>query len=141
MSFSGTKKEGFISLFNGEDFNGLYIKIRKNDPELAKKVFAIDNGQIHVFKDFPKEYELNIGKKETHSMIYTDKIYSKFIFKFKYKWGEDKANNFNKFQHDAGIYYHVVDDKIWPKGLEYQVRYNHVKDKNHTGDYWGRDMT
>ncbi|MEM9261639.1 MAG: family 16 glycoside hydrolase, partial [Bacteroidota bacterium] len=28
------------------------------------------------------------------------------------------------------------DDKIWPFGIEYQVRYNHLTEENHTGDYW-----
>lgn len=41
------------------------------------------------------------------------------------------------FQYDAGLYYHVIDDAIWPKGIEYQVRYNHIKDRNNSGDIWG----
>lgn len=30
--------------------------------------------------------------------------------------------------------------KIWPKGIEYQVRYNHLTRKNHTGDFWASGL-
>ncbi len=134
------KSNDYVSLFNGENLDGWYLKIRNNDTDLAKKVFAVDNNTIHVYKDFPQEYELNTGENNTHGMIYTDKTYSKFILKFEYKWGKGIANNFDKYQYDAGVYYHVVDDKIWPKGVEYQVRYNHITDRNHTGDFWAPKM-
>ncbi len=133
-------KKGFVKLFNGKNLDGWYLKIRSGDSELAKKVYAVDKGTVHVFKDFPAEYELNNGKNDTHGLFYTNKKFSKFIFKFEYKWGKGIANNFDQFQYDAGMYYHVVDDKIWPVGIEYQVRYDHTKDRNHTGDFWARDL-
>jgi len=134
-------KDGFVSLFNGKDLTGWYLKIKSSDEDLAKKVYAVENGMVHVFKDFPQEYELNTGGNATHGLFYTNKKYSMFIFKFEYKWGTGIANNFNQFQYDAGMYYHVVDDKIWPKGIEYQVRYDHTKNMNHTGDYWASGLT
>lgn len=130
-------KKGFVNLFNGKNFDGWYLKIRSGDSALAKKVYAIDNKMVHVFNNaFPAEYELNTGKNETHGLFYTTQKYSMYIFKFEYKWGKNIANNFNQFQYDAGMYYHVVDDKIWPKGIEYQVRYNSFTKQNHTGDFW-----
>lgn len=141
FAFKAPKKnDGFVKLFNGKNLNGWYLKIRSGDAELAKKVYAVDKGMVHVFKDFPKEYKLNVGGNETHGLFYTNKKYSMFIFKFEYKWGEGKANNFDQYQYDAGMYYHVVDDKIWPTGIEYQVRYNHTENRNHTGDYWAKDL-
>jgi len=128
---------GFTALFNGKNWDGWYKKIRTGDAALADKVYAIENGMIHVFKEVPAGSEEENGNNPTHGLFYTNKTYSKFIFKFEYKWGEKKANNFSKFQYDAGMYYHVIDDAIWPKGLEYQVRYNSVTNKNHTGDIWG----
>ncbi|MEO6245979.1 MAG: DUF1080 domain-containing protein, partial [Opitutaceae bacterium] len=133
---------GFVSLFNGKNLDGWKLKIRSGDAELAKKVFRVEDGAIHVFgKDFPGEYELNTGGNQTHGMIYTTKSYSKFIFRFDYKWGKKKANNFSDFQYDAGCYYHVTDDKIWPVGIEFQIRYNHVANQNHTGDFWSPPTT
>lgn len=138
---SENNNNGFTSLFNGKNWDGWYLKIRKDDPELAKKVFTIDNGMVHVFKDVPDSLYLNTGENMTHGLFYTKKKYSKYIFKFEYKWGKKIANNFAQFQYDAGMYYHVYDDNIWPKGIEYQVRYDHIKNINHTGDFWAPSGT
>lgn len=137
---SKKSEDGFVRLFNGKNLDGWYLKIRSGDAELAKKLYAVEDGMVHVFKDFPKEYELNTGENKTHGLFYTNKKYSKFIFRFEYKWGTGIANNFNQFQHDAGMYYHVVDDKIWPTGIEYQIRFDHTKNMNHTGDYWAYNI-
>ena len=129
-------EDGFVPLFNGKNFDGWHLKIRSGDAELAKNVYAIEDGMVHVFKDLPDGDGLNTGKNPTHGLFYTNRKYSRFIFKFEYKWGRKKYNNFDQFQYDAGCYYHVVDDKIWPVGIEYQIRYDHTKDRNHTGDFW-----
>ncbi len=140
QSQSKAIKDGFVKLFNGENLDSWYLKIRNGDSALAKKVYAVDKGTVHVFKDFPKEFELNTGENNTHGLFYTDKEYSKFIFRFEYKWGDGIANNFDTYQYDAGMYYHVVDDAVWPKGIEYQVRYNHKNKRNHTGDFWAYNI-
>ncbi len=141
-------EEGFQTIFNGNNFDGWYLKIKKGDPELAKKVFAIEDNTVHVFNnEFPDQYQLGDkdwkknkipvnNQNRTHGLFYTHKKYSKYILRFEYKWGSKIANNFIKWQYDAGLYYHVVDDKVWPKGIEYQVRYNHLTNQNHTGDFF-----
>ncbi|MBK1875931.1 3-keto-disaccharide hydrolase [Pelagicoccus mobilis] len=132
--------DGFKDLFNGENWDGWYLKLRSEDQDLARRVFAINDGIVHVFDDtFPEEYELATSKNHTHGMAYTKKKFSKFILRFDYKWGSKIANNFDKWHYDAGVYYHVVDDKIWPEGIEYQVRYDHTKNRNHTGDLIGKN--
>ena len=130
----GSKDEGFVKLFNGENFDGWYLKLRNGDNEIAKKVYAIENEMVHVFKDFPDSIDLGTGENGTHGLFYTKKKYSKYILKFEYKWGSKIANNFERWQYDAGVYYHVIDDEIWPTGIEYQVRYDQTKSRNHTGD-------
>lgn len=127
--------DGFVKIFNGKNWDGWYFKLRNGDQEMANEVYAIDEGAVHVFKDMPDSLNLNTGENGTHGLFYTKKKYSKFILRFEYKWGTKITNNFNRWQYDAGVYYHVVDDKIWPKGIEYQVRYNHIENKNHTGDF------
>lgn len=94
-------KDGFVSLFNGKNLDGWYLKIQSGDAELAKKVYAVDKKMVHVFKDFPDEYELNTGGNATHGLFYTNKTYGKYILKFEYKWGDGLANNFDQFQYDA----------------------------------------
>ena len=127
----------FRPLFNGKDFSGWERKIRNGDDELAQKVFSVgENGVVHVFKDFPDGFELDTGNSYTHGMMWLEGTYSRFVFRFEYKWGEKRLNNFGMFQYDAGCYYHVYNDKIWPFGIEYQVRYNHLTGENHTGDFW-----
>ncbi|WP_158969632.1 DUF1080 domain-containing protein [Paraglaciecola sp. L3A3] len=129
------KYSDFKPLFNGKNFDGLYLKLRSGDEEMAKKVFAIENETIHVFNDeFPQEYNLNTGANDTHGLFYTKKKYSKYILRFDYKWGTKIANNFKQWQYDAGVYYHVTKDNVWPTGIEYQIRYDHRTDKNNTGD-------
>ncbi len=129
-------EDGFVPLFNGRNWDGWHLKIKSGDAEMAAKVYAIEDGMVHVFKDLPDGLELNAGTNSTHGLFYTNKKYSRFIFRFDYKWGKKTYNNFNQFQYDAGCYYHVADDKIWPVGIEYQIRYDHLKQKNHTGDFW-----
>jgi hypothetical protein len=129
------KEDGFKKIFNGKNWDGWYLKIKGNDPELAKKLFAIEDGVIHVFNSqFPDKYKLGTGENDTHGLFYTEKKYSKYILRFEYKWGTKVANNFNEWQYDAGCYYHVTNDQIWPTGFEYQIRYDHTKLRNHTGD-------
>ncbi len=131
----------FTTIFNGENFDGWYLKIRSGDAELAKKLYAIEDGEIHIFNDdFPDNYELR-GDCATHGLFYTNREYSRYILRFDYKWGSKIANNYHMFQYDAGCYYHVIDDRIWPVGVEYQIRYNDQTDENHTGDYWISKVT
>ena len=136
-----TDGDGFIDLFNGKDFEGWHLKLKNGDAEMAKDVYAIEDGMVHVFKNMPDSLNLFTGENATHGLFYTNKKYSKYILRFEYKWGKKITNNFDEWQYDAGCYYHVYDDKVWPKGIEYQVRYNHLTDKNHTGDFWGAVTT
>ncbi len=133
---SNYKDRDFTTIFNGKNTDGWYLKIRSGDEELAKKVFSVEKGMLHIFNDeFPDKYE--IGKNNaTHGLIYTNKKYSKFILRFEYKWGDKIANNYSQYQYDAGCYYHVTNDKIWPSGIEYQVRYDDINDKSYTGDFY-----
>ncbi|MGQ1909151.1 3-keto-disaccharide hydrolase [Marinifilum sp. RC60d5] len=126
--------DGFVKLFNGENWDGWHLKLRNGDEEMAKKVYAIEDGMVHVFKNFQDSIDMNTGENGTHGLFYTNKKYSKYILRFQYKWGTKIANNFDRWQYDAGVYYHVIDEKIWPTGIEYQIRYDHIKKSNHTGD-------
>ena len=138
----GTGKDGFTDLFNGENWEAWSLKIRSGDQAMAQRLYAIENGMVHIFDDsFPDTIKLNTGENDTHGLFYTTKSYSKYILKFEYKWGTKIANNFGDYQYDAGCYYHVIDDKIWPTGIEYQIRFDHTKNLNHTGDFWASGVT
>ena len=129
------KNDGFKTLFNGKDFDGWYIKLKDNDEALGKRVFQIEDGMVHVFgKGWPEEIDLDKGTDNTIGMLYTKKSYEKYHLKFQYKWGSKKANYFAKWQYDAGVYYNVTDDKIFPTGVEFQIQYVPEEDRNGTGD-------
>ncbi len=128
-------EEGFESIFNGENFEGWYLKIRSGDAAMAKKVFTVEESAVHVFNDqFPDPYKLDTGENDTHGLFYCDKQYTNYVLRFEYKWGKRRANNFARWQYDAGVYYHVSNDAVWPVGIEYQIRYDDGNNRSHTGD-------
>ncbi|RDV29365.1 DUF1080 domain-containing protein [Alteromonas aestuariivivens] len=140
-SVVATEPKGeWLPLFNGKDLSNWDLKIRSGDAEEAKKVFSVHDGMVHVFRHHPDKFSLNSGSA-THGLMYTQTEYSRYIFRFEYKWGEKIMNNFRQFQYDAGMYYHVYNDKIWPFGLEYQIRYDHTTNTNHTGDFWASNVS
>lgn len=137
---STESEAGFEKIFNGKNWVGWYLKLRDGDSTMALKVFVIEDGMVHVFRDTPDSLDLNTGANSTHGMFYNSKVYNMYIMRFEYKWGKKIANNFSNFQYDAGFYYHCYEDGIWPKGLEYQIRYDHTKNQNHTGDFWATNV-
>ncbi|MGM8361877.1 3-keto-disaccharide hydrolase [Flavobacterium sp. ARAG 55.4] len=137
LKVGAVDKQGYTNLYNGHDMDNWNIMCRDKQEGLAARVFtAGENGEMHVFKNFPDEYGFIENKSGTHCMFFTNESYSRYSFKFEYKWGTKRYNNFSQFQYDAGLYFHVFDVAIWPKGIEYQVRYDHTKNENHTGDIW-----
>ncbi len=128
-------EETFRPLFNGKNYEGWYIKLKEGDQALGERVFAIEDGMIHVFDDsWPDEIDLDEGTDATIGMIYTEKTFDRYHLKFEYKWGRKKANYFAQWQYDAGVYYHITDDKVFPTGVEFQIHYIPEEDRNRTGD-------
>jgi hypothetical protein len=132
---AGEGEAQFTPLFNGKNYEGWYIKLKDGDEALGKKVFAIEDEMIHVFGEgWPDEIDLDEGTDATIGMIYTKKSFDKYHLKFDYKWGKKKANYFAKWQYDAGVYYHISDDKVFPTGVEFQIHYVPKEDRSRTGD-------
>ncbi len=128
--------DGYTPLFNGKDFNDWSIILRNGSTEDIKKVYTIDpDGILHVYRDLPEGSGVETDKNGTHGVMTTKKSYSRYSLKFDYKWGKKLVNNSNQFQYDAGVFYHITEIKVFPVGLQYQVRYNHIENKNHSGDF------
>lgn len=129
--------KGFKPLFDGKSFDDWKLLLRNGTAEEIEKVFTIDHdGTLHFFRDLPE----GSGNDETrrnafHGIMATKKNYSRYHLKFEYKWGKRLVNNYDQFQYDAGVFYHIKELKIWPVGLQYQIRYNHITNKNHSGDF------
>lgn len=130
-------EKGFKPLFNGKDFSDWNLLLRNGTPEDAKKVYTIDeDGTLHFYRDLPAgSGNDQAHRNDFHGVMATKKSYSKYHLKFEYKWGEKLVNNYDQFQYDAGVFYHILDLKVFPVGLQFQVRYNHEADRNHSGDF------
>lgn len=129
-------EEGYQPLLNGKDFDGFEIMQRGATEEEAKLVYCYgEKGALHLFRDLPDGTGVETNKNATHGMLFSKKSYSRYHLKFEYKWGKKLVNNHRSFQYDSGLLYHIQNLKIWPTALQYQIRYNHLKDKNHTGDF------
>lgn len=129
--------QGFKTIFNGKNFDGWFLKLNSSDKSLIEKTYGInDSGWVHVMKDLPDNY--NPGTTNNLlGMMFTNDKYSKYVLRWEYKWGSKIMNKdgvFKDYQWDAGVYFHNTNDGIFPAGLEYQIRYHHLQNKNHTGD-------
>lgn len=129
--------DGYVSLYDGNGFDQWILASRDGKQETAVNVFSPgENKEIHVYKNYPDGFQTDGKTNDTHALMISKKSYSLYSIKFEYKWGSKKLNNFDQWQYDAGFYYHMIDQKVWPTSLEFQIRYDHLKDKNHTGDLW-----
>lgn len=127
----------FEPLFNGENFDDWELLLRNGTEQEAKQVYTIDeDGTLHFFRDLPEGSGNGPERRNAfHGVMATKKSYSKYHLKFEYKWGEKLVNNYDQYQYDAGVFYHILELKVFPVGLQYQVRYNHHENKNHSGDF------
>lgn len=129
--------EGYVSIYNGKGFENWMLLSKDGKPETAIQVFSPgENGEIHVYQNFQDGFQLDQKIDDTHAMMVSKKSYSRYSLKFEYKWGPKRLNNFGQWQYDAGLYYHMIDQKIWPAGLEFQIRYEHLNQTNYTGELW-----
>ena len=137
---AGEADDGYVMLFNGRNFDGWEITSNTDDPELLKKIFVVtDSGQLHFFADLPDKYGTKTNRSETHSLIHTQQSYDRFSLKFEYKWGTKIFNSFDYSQYDSSCCYRIFKVMIWPRAIEYQIRYDHNAKRNHTGDIWNND--
>ncbi|MGE3316858.1 MAG: DUF1080 domain-containing protein [Planctomycetaceae bacterium] len=102
-----------IALFNGKDLDGLYTYLKDTKYEDPRKVFTVENGQLHISGD-------GLGA------ILTRKAYRNYHLVVEYKWGERTWGNRTKSTRDSGCLVHCVGDDgayggIWPHSIESQI--------------------
>ncbi|CAA6680221.1 MULTISPECIES: DUF1080 domain-containing protein, partial [unclassified Lentimonas] len=138
---SAASNDGYSAPVSGDNLQGWTKMYRDALDPLADDVFQLNEaGVLHIYKDFPLGYCSDEPGNPTHAMLFTEKRYSRYILRFEYKWGNNLLNNYRQFQYDSGVFYHVTKENVWPRALEFQVRYDHVNDVNYTGDIWGNGM-
>jgi hypothetical protein len=119
-------KAGWQPLFNGTNLNGWFVFLkdqneRNKDPH---QLVQVHDGAVHMYKD------AEAGSQQPFGYIATEKEYSSYQLRLQYKWGEKKFAPRAKptSRRDAGLLYHVVEDKVWPRSVECQIQENDVGD-------------
>ncbi len=112
-------------LFNGHDLDGWYTYLpsegRGRDPE---GVFRAENGVLHILG------VENSGYRD-FGYLATERSYENYHLRLEYRWGEARFPPREDDKRDSGVIYHVAgSDKVWPRGVEYQIQ------EGDTGDFW-----
>jgi hypothetical protein len=80
-----------VSLFNGKDLAGLYSWLKDTKREDPRKVFAVEDGMIHVSGD-------------GFGYLATEKAYRDYHLSVEFKWG--KKTDGGKYVRNSGILLH-----------------------------------
>ena len=123
---SQTNSDGWVSLFNGKNFDGWYTFLpstgKNSDP---KKVFKVEDGMIHIL-DLPESDE-----RQEFGYLSSQREFSNCRIRVEYKWGARRFVPNNENKRDSGLlYFFNGPDKIWPRALEFQIQ------ETDTGDLW-----
>lgn len=107
-----------IHLFKGKDFSGLYTWLKKTGHKDPNKVFAVENGVIHV-------------SGADNGYIATEKAYQNYHLVVEYKWGKETFKA--KYVRNSGILLHATGADgnaggTWTASIECQLAQGCVGD-------------
>jgi hypothetical protein len=122
------ENNGWVSLFNGKDFNGWYTYLDSSGKNKdAKGVFKVENGMIHIL-DVPMSDGKTPNGKSDNGYLATNQDFSNVRIHAEYKWGVKRAT---EGKRNSGLLYLAVGpDAIYPTSLECQIEETDV------GDLW-----
>jgi hypothetical protein len=108
----------WIPLFDGKSLDGWYTYLNKHKKnEDPQRVFQVQDGVIHVYRDAAEEDEVTFG------YLATAAEYAYYHLRLEYKWGAKKFRPRAAVRRDAGLLYHVVPpDVVWPRCVECQIQ-------------------
>jgi len=113
----------WVELFNGKNLDGWYTFLkgqgRDDDPSDgdSSKVFQVDDGVIHLYKDHQDGTDAPLGYFGTVAS------YAHYHLRFEYKWGAKRFKPRDKTKRDSGLLYHTFgDDRVWPRSVELQIQ-------------------
>lgn len=113
-----TPTDGVIKLFNGKDLSGLYTWLKDTKREDPKRVFSVQDGQIHV-------------SGAGNGYIATEKEYRDYQLTVEYRWGKETFGS--KTVRNSGILLHAVGPDggaggLWMSSIECQLAQGCVGD-------------
>jgi hypothetical protein len=112
------RPSGTVRLFNGKDLSGLYTWLKDTRREDPRKVFAVEDGTIHI-------------SGEGFGYLATEKEYRDYHLIVEYKWG--KRTDGGKYVRNSGILLHAVGldggaGGTWMSSVECQLAQGCVGD-------------
>ena len=127
----GFRRDGCVGapewkpLFNGKDFAGFYTHVegqgRNKDP---KGYFSVQDSSIRTYANLIE------GESVTFGYVVTKKEYCHFRLRFQFKWGTKRFAPRAAVKRDAGLMFHMGNDELWPRCVQYQIQEGDV------GDIW-----
>jgi hypothetical protein len=109
-------KDGFTPLFNGKDFTGWTLVIRKKEGVKAdaKDVWSVRDGYIRC-----------VGTGKPNGYAATEKQYGDYVLRVKWRFPKDAKGG------NSGVLLHVQEkDEVWPTSVEAQLL------SGRAGDFW-----
>jgi hypothetical protein len=106
-------KDKPIALFNGKNLDGLYTWLNDAKYEDPRKVFTVENGQIHI-------------SGNGFGYVCTKDRYKDYHLVAEYRWGEKAWANREKAARDSGIIVHCAEPdgsfgNTFMAGIEAQI--------------------
>jgi putative heme-binding domain-containing protein len=110
--------DGWIPLFNGKDLAGWYTYFDgRGKNGRADDLVRVEDGVLHLYPQGKDGDKLPMG------YLATEKAYSFYHLRLEYKWGKRRFAPRARTPRDSGLFYHVVGrDRLWPTGVQCQVR-------------------
>jgi hypothetical protein len=106
-------QQGPIHLFNGKNLDGLYTWLNDSRYDDPRKVFTVENGQLHISGD-------GLG------YIATKHAYKDYHLVLEYRWGGRTWQNRKNAARDSGLIVHCIPPdgsfhNVFMGGIEAQV--------------------
>lgn len=117
--------DGWISLINGRNFDGLYTMLQRSGKGVAEKkgMVTFENGMLHIMGNQVTDEPAESG------YIATNQEFENYRLRAEYKFGVKRSLPRLEVKRDNGLRYHLVgDDKVWPTCVECQAQEGDVGD-------------
>ncbi len=121
---SPTDSVGWTNLFPKDGLGRDFEFYTEDKSDRGNQIFTVTDTGIDVLYDWA-------DSTAPFAIINTTREYSNYNLELEYKWGERKFKPRHRDKRDAGILFHVHNEKVvWPSSLECQVQ------EDDTGDLW-----
>jgi hypothetical protein len=124
-AFPAAGADGWISLLNFRNLDGLYTFLQKSGKGVAetKGMVAFEDGMLHLMGNQVTDEPAESG------YIATNQEFENYRLRAEYKWGMKRFRPRLETKRDNGLLYHLVGpDKVWPACAECQVQEGDVGD-------------